>query len=588
MVRGFDFPVESARSYARRNQRVKRAICSEMLRITGLSISLIVLLLGEGCSAKPRKGLENSPRKATLFLTTDLQGTTEPCGCTTDPLGDLARTAKIVADARNSGRAVVHLDGGSTLFSETSLSNERKPQESLKAKLVRDVFTNQLKTSAIGLGPFDLSLGPDAIQLPRHASNLKEGQGITLAAPQIIDANGVRIGVFGAVSEDKSLWGSLQVTSAREAATKSLQLLEAEKPDVIVALLHMTKKEAVALVKQTQGISFAIVGRTIQETELRIRHEPTLVDKTWLIEPADRGQVLAQLDISLPTTAKGDFADAIGESRAQIAIEDLEEDAVDQRRELEEWKKDKNADKAFLAQKVRELESLEAEIASLKKSPLRIPKDKNWFVFSQKRIAKSLSCDTDVVAMKKAYDKDAGAANQKAATIKPAQPEQGTAAYLGVEECELCHAEATEFWQKTKHFQAWETLEAANKQFNLECTGCHVTGWQKPGGSNLAHYEPFKDVQCEVCHGPGSLHVDADGKDSPRTVVLSPPKDLCVECHSAEHSDTFQFEAYLRDVTGVGHGAKFREQLGDGPTGGELRAAGLKAAGSKMGAGCEK
>jgi RecJ-like exonuclease len=194
-----------------------------------------------------------------------------------------------------------------------------------------------------------------------------------------------------------------------------------------------------------------------------------------------------------------------------------------------------------------------------------------------------------VVSAKAEFNKAAGEANVKAAADKkPPAPAEGKAGYVGTEECSMCHSKEQKFWEATKHAGAWETLEKLGKEFNLDCTYCHVTGFGKPGGSNLAVNEDLRDVQCEICHGPGSIHVDEDGYEKPSTMMMNLKEDLCVECHSKEHSDTFDFKAYLRDVTGKGHAAKFRKKLGDGPTGKELREAGLKKAGAYLGAGCPK
>src|SRR5205085_10310562 len=106
------------------------------------------------------------------------------------------------------------------------------------------------------------------------------------------------------------------------------------------------------------------------------------------------------------------------------------------------------------------------------------------------------------------------------------------------------------------------------KQYNYDCTGCHVTGLNKPGGANLATVEKqaLADVQCETCHGPGSIHVAEAGLEEPKTLTLAPDDRFCADnCHTKQHSDTFQLQPYLRDVLGKGHGEKRRKQLGDGP-----------------------
>jgi hypothetical protein len=88
------------------------------------------------------------------------------------------------------------------------------------------------------------------------------------------------------------------------------------------------------------------------------------------------------------------------------------------------------------------------------------------------------------------------------------------------------------------------------------------------------------NVQCEVCHGPALRHVAEEGMEEPKTLILRPKERFCAdECHRPEHSDTFQLEAYLRDILGKGHGEKRRAQLGEGKTGHELRSAALKVSG---------
>ena len=95
----------------------------------------------------------------------------------------------------------------------------------------------------------------------------------------------------------------------------------------------------------------------------------------------------------------------------------------------------------------------------------------------------------------------------------------------------------------------------------------------------VTHVAGLMDVQCETCHGPGSIHIAKGGLEKPAAVKLAPADDLCAtQCHTKEHSDTFQHDAYLRDILGPGHGPAARTKLGDGPTGHALRTAALARA----------
>jgi hypothetical protein len=70
--------------------------------------------------------------------------------------------------------------------------------------------------------------------------------------------------------------------------------------------------------------------------------------------------------------------------------------------------------------------------------------------------------------------------------------------------------------------------------------------------------------------------------------VKLPTEEMCKTCHKPEHSDTFDYQSYLRDVTGPGHGEEFRKSLGEGKTGHELRGAALEKAAQAIGQGCDK
>ncbi len=540
---------------------------------------------GSAPKAAPEKPKTHLKPGLTIFFLAELKGTTEPCGCTSDPLGDLARTAQKIADARAQGPVIV-MDGGSTLYTSVKLSEKTLAQEELKSDLIVQTYRDYINVGAMGFGPYDLGEGAARVRPARHAVNLASDAGVALEAPKIIEAGGTKVGVFGVVSPNAMSGVGLKASAPSAAASKAIADLKAKGAQVVVALAHMTKDEARALAKETPGMDFVLISQNLPEPD-KVRSEAMQVGNTWLFQPANRGQILSRL--RLTWRSDGPFVDAIGEVRAQVEIESLGAEAQKLETDLKTWQSDTSADPAFVAGKKKELEELKERKTSLEELPIQAPAEGNFFTLAQLPINKKLDCQSEVVSAKQAYDKKSGASNVLAADNKAPPAVKGQATYVGMEECEMCHEEAVEFWKGTKHAQAWQTLEGLNKQFNFDCIGCHVTGFEKPGGSNIGFNEALRNVQCEQCHGPGSLHVDADGKAAKRATIERQPKEqVCMQCHTPEHSDTFDLEPYLRDITGPGHAPDLRASLGGGETGLSLRRAALKKAGASIGKRCPK
>ena len=549
---------------------------------------LLAALLIAACSSKSevKQGGGGSNTKAppptfTLFALAEMRGQIGPCGCTSDPLGDLARTAKLIEEARAAGPVLV-LDAGSLLYSKNPVPPHLDAQEDLKADLLVNTYKDALMVAAIGLGPADLAKGPDKLRLPRQVVNVAPDAKVSAEAPKILDVGGAKVGVFGVIAEGAV--PGLAVTDPVAASKAAIKDLEAKGAQIVVGLVQApSKRDAVKLVRDIGDLDLAIagLGATAPEPE-RVEVEATKVGDAWMVIPANRGQVLSRIDVTM--RGAGQLADAVGAgaATAKIAVIDRELSALDA--DLAKFAADKDADKAFVAQKQRERDDLAKERARLKANPLVIPASGNYFTLDQVRINKTLACNTGVQDAVTAFNQAAGDINLKAAATKPViPPAKGQAGYVGSEACADCHDEAAEFWKTTRHAGAWETLEKRGQQKDFECVGCHVTGWEQPGGSTLAFNEPLRDVQCETCHGPGSIHIKTEDKAA---ITLRPREDLCAtQCHTKEHSDTFDLKPYLRDVVGPGHGEALRKELGDGPTGHELRKAALDKAG-RMGPGC--
>ena len=90
----------------------------------------------------------------TVFAVAEMRGQIGPCGCTTDPLGDISRTTELVERARAAG-PVMFVDAGSLLYSRAPIPAAMVTQEELKADLLAETYRKALKVDAVGLGPED-------------------------------------------------------------------------------------------------------------------------------------------------------------------------------------------------------------------------------------------------------------------------------------------------------------------------------------------------------------------------------------------------------------------------------------------------
>jgi hypothetical protein len=555
-------------------------------------LAVLCLVASAACCSKSEvKGAAPSaavPTKPTftLFALAEVRGQIGPCGCTSDPLGDISRTTAAVDDARQQGPVMV-VDAGSLLYAQNPLSPRVATEENLKADLLAKIYSQQLHVEAIGLGPADLADGPSHVRLARQACDAT-ASGLPIAQPKVVQVGDAKVGVFGVV--DKDATPGVSIADPTATGKQVVARLHEQGAQIVVALVQATdKRAAVQLVRDIGGIDVAIAGLGANAPEpADVPIEPDHVGDAWLVVPGNRGQVVSRLDVYL--RGPGPLADGVGSAEATGKIARIDHRVTDLDADIAKFAADPSADAAFLAKKRGERAELVGERGKLSTQPLQPPQNGSFFTLAQVRIKKTLACNLAVQDEITAFDRAAGSANVAAAASEPPPPApKGAATYVGMDKCDDCHADAVKFWKQTVHAQAWQTLVDRGQQFDYECIGCHVTGWEKPGGTNMAHTEHLLDVQCETCHGPGSIHVAKGGEEKPSAVRRAPAEDLCASlCHTHEHSDTFQHDAYLRDIVGKGHGEELRKKLGDGATGHELRQAALAKAGTMLGSGCKR
>lgn len=127
--------------------------------------------------------------------------------------------------------------------------------------------------------------------------------------------------------------------------------------------------------------------------------------------------------------------------------------------------------------------------------------------------------------------------------------------YSGSEVCGTCHETEYATWQYTSHATAYDTLVTHGADRRTDCVGCHVVGFEEPGGFNFrsqpAHLE---DVGCESCHGRGGPHLSPSFVPA-KSATAGAEKDyeqVCATCHNTTHSLGFEYATFHERVSHKG------------------------------------
>ncbi|MDD5676039.1 MAG: multiheme c-type cytochrome [Chitinivibrionales bacterium] len=117
--------------------------------------------------------------------------------------------------------------------------------------------------------------------------------------------------------------------------------------------------------------------------------------------------------------------------------------------------------------------------------------------------------------------------------------------YVGSEKCGECHGDEYESYKSnSKKAHSFASVKRMKKYLSEKefqsCFACHTIGFGKPGGFRSEEETPkLKDLGCETCHGPGSLHVEKDdGKNIQKTLTA----EMCMVCHTKDRSVAFRFK----------------------------------------------
>jgi peroxiredoxin len=122
--------------------------------------------------------------------------------------------------------------------------------------------------------------------------------------------------------------------------------------------------------------------------------------------------------------------------------------------------------------------------------------------------------------------------------------------YSGDEFCAACHPSQHDSWLLTAHSEAFDTLVRHGAERDAQCVGCHVVGFGKPGGYDLA--KPVRELEgvgCETCHGRGGPHL------TPAHAPGGSYEATCLGCHDAKHSLGFDYATFLPRISHAANAA---------------------------------
>jgi hypothetical protein len=521
-----------------------------------------------------------------LAALTDLNGYLEPCGCQSRPLGGVDKAATQLRMIGEDGVPTLFVSAGSLLFGShgagehgaSAAGTERglEQQEQLQAQTLAEALA-RLSLVAAAPGAADLQRGLASVERLGAQAKLSwlaagvvpsEGTGRPsfLRDSVLWTRNGVKVGVLGVI-DAKGEAGLRAEGDPLAAAQRAADGLRAQGADVVVALIASDARGARRLSGGLEGVDFAIVGGL----DSKEAPPPERIGNTTLLRAARDGHGLLVVDVF--HAGKGGFADASAWSR-KAERETLQRKASDLAARVQAWERDPAADKQLVAQQKSRLVQLQEQLAALGGAPHI---DGNAFSARFIELGPEIADDPELSALMKAHDLRVNEANRQAlAEVKPLPVAKGEPGYIGSERCGECHEEAHSWWRGHEHGRAYATLVERNKQFNLSCVGCHVTGYGKPGGAAVVQNAGLVDVGCESCHGPGSLHAADPDVDEAKNVNLAVREPVCTACHNEEHSDKFEYASYRAKLIVPGHGKPAVAAAPATPAGGSVTVPGMQ------------
>jgi hypothetical protein len=525
-----------------------------------LALAAAAGVAGPGCSPAnaPAAGATSAPTLR-IYAVSTVAGALEPCGCSKDMLGGFDHVAAFMRSEAQKAPQTLLVGAGPMLYLDPKPKAAGDgAQYTWNAEAIAGAF-KAMNLTAWAPGYNDWAGGAEELGKCREmaGATLLAGNLPGMTGTLVREVGGVKVGLVGVAlprDRDGVIAAGLAASAPLEAMRAGIAAVKQQGARVLVGLAALPRGEALRLADEVPELHVLIVGKPFEAGDGNDAPKaPILAGTTLVVETANHLQTVGVIDLHVRGSKSGPlvFADAGGVARAEdllalaARIRDLEA-------RINSWERDGTVKAEDLAARKADLDKLRADKARLEAEQPTVGSG-SFFRYATVEVRDKMGVDEAVHAAMLGYYKRVNEHNQKAyADRVPREPAKGQAGYIGLEACSECHEEARAVWDKTKHAKAYETLEKDFKQFNLDCVSCHVTGYDKPGGSTVTHVDKLKAVQCENCHGPGSLH-KADPK-AKGLIIGKPAISTCPTCHHPPHVEGFDPQEKIKLILGPGHG----------------------------------
>jgi hypothetical protein len=456
------------------------------------------------------------------------------------------------------------LDAGDLLFHDREYGGNPDITLAIQGKKIIESY-NAMGWTALGLGEKDFALGTDYLKdlaktadFPFLSANILDAKTnkYVFEPYTIVKIKGFRIGITSVIGKDTDFKAKRQeelgitVSDPENALAAVLRELE-NKSDFVVVLAHTGTDDAKALAKTFDTVDLFIVGHG---GDINL-YQPVTEDNSLITEIFARGKYIDRLDFSIGDpkhpyeffVAGSERSDSYEHQELLLRKKQLDIFIADIEAQKKEGK-DVTAIEKVVTDEMKQVNKRLEDLGEGSK-----PEHPNTVKASLIALDKGFADDPTVKDIFKKYaDELLEIKNQeKESLLEEGKRDNASLSvephYVGMESCKMCHAKIYSFVSDTAHTKAYDTLREKERQFEPDCISCHTTGYRRDGGfNNILSAKDLLGVQCESCHGPGSLHV----KDNKANKMLHLTKAAdCIVCHNPENDDNFVYAEKLKKIT---------------------------------------